>query len=124
MQINLSGHHVDITDNIKTQVSTKLNKIASHYPGIIAMTMILGNEKNTNTAEVNTAYEGVQMSASGADENLYTAIAIACKKLDAALSHRKGVLKAKQYNKPILSEPEISQMESEDADEFIEAQAS
>ena len=122
MQLNLSGHHVDITDNIKEHVKNKMNKIASHYPGIISMAVILGHEKNNHTAEINTTYEGVSISATATEENLYSAIAAAGKKLNASLEHRKGVLKAKQHAKPILTEMEIGKLAEEDEDEFIEAQ--
>ena len=110
MQLNLSGHHVDITPAIKDHVKAKMNKIAGHYPSIISMTVILGNEKNRNTVEINTSYEGVQISATGSDENLYSAIAITGKKLDAALSHRKGVLKARQHEKPVFQPVDDDEM--------------
>jgi putative sigma-54 modulation protein len=106
MQINLSGHHVEITEAIKSHIKAKLNKIAGHYPSLISMTVILGHERNSHTAEINTSYEGVQISATGSEENLYAAIASTCKKIDAALSHRKGALKANQHNKPVLAEAE------------------
>lgn len=109
MQINLSGHHVDITKGIKEQVNSKLNKIAKRYPSLIAANVILGNERNKHTVEINTSYEGASISANGAENNLFSAIAATCKKLDAALSHRKGLLKAKQHNKPpvVEQQPQI-----------------
>lgn len=123
MQVNLSGHHVDITDAIKDHVKTKMNKIASHYPGIISMTVILGLEKNDHTVEINTTYEGVSVSATAREENLYSAIAAAGKKLDSSLNHRKGVLKSKQHAKPILNNTELGKLAEEDEEEYIESQA-
>lgn len=120
MQINLSGHHVEITEAIKDHIKSKLNKIASHYPSLISMTVILGHERNTNSAEINTSYEGAQLSVTGTDQNLYSAIAAAGKKLDAALSHRKGVLKANQHNKPVLAEPEEAQTDIDEDYDYEE----
>lgn len=111
MQINLSGHHVDITKGIKEQVNSKLNKVAKRYPSLIAANVILGNERNKHTVEINTSYEGASISANGTENNLFSAIATTCKKLDAALSHRKGVLKAKHHNKPQLVEPQVEIVE-------------
>lgn len=122
MQVNLSGHHVDITPAVKEHVKAKTNKVASHYPGIISMTVILGLEKNDHSVEINTTYEGVSVSVSATEENLYSAIAAASKKLDAALRHRKGILKAKQNSKPILTSVEAEALDEEDEDEFIESQ--
>ncbi len=121
MQVNLSGHHVEITDAIKTHVKSKMDKIASHYPGIISMTVILGHEKNVHTVEINTTYEGVSIAANAREENLYSAIASAGKKLDASLAHRKGLLKAKQHNKPVLNAADPSEEVSEQ-EEFIDPQ--
>ena len=39
---------------------------------------------------------------------MYPAIANAAKKLDAALKHRKGQLKANLHSKPDLTTPEIA----------------
>jgi putative sigma-54 modulation protein len=114
MQVNISGHHVEMTESTKTHIKNKVDKIASHYPGLISMSVILSNERNANTIEMNTSYEGAPISATGSDENLYAAISITCKKMDAALSHRKGVLKAKQHNKPVLEEPEAELADDEE----------
>lgn len=123
MQINLSGHHVEITEATRAHIKNKLDKIASHYNSLISVSVILGNERNLHTVEINTSYEGVQISTTGSEENLYAAIALTCKKIDAALSHRKGILKAKQHNKPILSEPEASPMAPENDFEYAQAEA-
>ena len=94
MQINLSGHHVDITDNIKTAVENKVAKIGSHYPCLTAMNVIVTVEKHAQIVEMDTNYEGAHLSAKASDDDLYVAINSAAKKLEASLSHRKGLLKA------------------------------
>jgi ribosome-associated translation inhibitor RaiA len=32
MKINISGHHVEITEGIKQSVENKFSKVAKHYP--------------------------------------------------------------------------------------------
>jgi hypothetical protein len=39
---------------------------------------------------------------------MYPAISVAAKKLDAALKHRKGLLKANLHSKPEVTAPEIA----------------
>lgn len=108
MKINLSGHHVDVTDTVKEHVNEKFSKIASHFPTLISLDVIIAKEHGEFDVELRTNYEGSRISASGKDAIMYPAIANAAKKLDAALKHRKGHLKADLHEKPTCTTPEIA----------------
>ena len=108
MKINLSGHHVDVNDSIKEHIEEKFSKIASHFPTLIALDVIIAKEHNKHQVELTTTYEGSRISATGSDNVMYPAIASAAKKLDAALKHRKGQLKANLHTKPETTTPEIA----------------
>ncbi len=108
MKINLSGHHVDVTDSIKEHINEKFSKIATHFPTLISLDVILSHEHNQHSVELRTTYEGGRISASASDNVMYPAIATAAKKLDAALKHRKGLLKANLHSKPEVTAPEIA----------------
>ncbi len=108
MKVNLTGHNVDITSGIKEHVEAKVSKIASHYPSLISVNVILSKERGEDQVEVVTNYEGSSISARANDKTLYPALAQTLKKLDSALSHRKGVLKAKLHEKPVSNSPEIA----------------
>ncbi|MCG9714871.1 ribosome-associated translation inhibitor RaiA [Shewanella insulae] len=108
MKINLSGHHVDITDSIKEHVNQKFSKIATHFPTLISLDVIIAKEHGEFQVELSTNYEGSRISASGGDDVMYPAITNAAKKLDAALKHRKGQLKADLHQKPVSTSPEIA----------------
>jgi ribosomal subunit interface protein len=108
MKINLSGHHVEITDSIKKDIDEKFSKIANHFPTLITLDVIISKEHNKHQAELITNYEGGRISAKGVDNVMYPAIASAAKKLDAALKHRKGQLKANLHAKPQSTAPEIA----------------
>lgn len=100
MQINLSGHHVDITDGIRTAVQNKFSKIESHYPSLDSLSIILKVERNQQSVEAKTQFLGATVAVEGSDNDLYVAIAEAAKKLEAALSHRKGATSAHRYDRP------------------------
>ena len=100
MKINLSGHHVEITNSIKAHIEEKLSKIASHFPTLIMLDVIISKEHGQFHIELSTNYESVVVSASANDDVMYPAIASAAKKLNAALKHRKGQLKANLHGKP------------------------
>jgi ribosomal subunit interface protein len=108
MKINLSGHHVEITNSIKEDIDEKFSKIANHFPTLIALDVIISKEHNSHQVELITNYEGGRISAKGVDNVMYPAIASAAKKLDAALKHRKGQLKANLHAKPQSTAPEIA----------------
>lgn len=99
MKINISGHHVEITDGIKQSIESKFSKIAKHYPSLLTLESIITVEPHEQRLEVTTNYEGVNVSVNAADKELYAAIASAAKKLQAALAHRKGVLAANTHEK-------------------------
>ncbi|ALO34311.1 30S ribosomal protein S30 [Colwellia sp. MT41] len=108
MKINLSGHHVEVTDSIKEYIEEKFSKIANHFPTLIALDVILSKEHHKHQVELSTSYEGGRISATGLDAVMFPAIAAAAKKLDAALKHRKGQLKANLHEKPGATTPEIA----------------
>ena len=108
MKINLSGHHVDVTDTVKQHVDEKFAKIASHFPTLISLDIIIAKEHGEYDVEIRTNYEGSRIAAKGNDAVMYPAIASAAKKLDAALKHRKGHLKADLHQKPSVTAPEIA----------------
>lgn len=108
MKINLSGHHVDITNSIKEHIDEKFLKIATHFPTLIALDIILSKEHGKYGAEITTNYEGSRISVSANDAVMFPAIASVAKKLDNALKHRKGQLKANLHEKPETVSPEIA----------------
>ena len=94
MIINLSGHHLDITDGIRNAVDQKLQKVGTHNPDIDSLDVILKVEGHEQSIEISTLCQGSAISVKAVDKDLYIAIQQSVKKLDAALEKRKGVLKA------------------------------
>ena len=108
MKIELSGHHVDVTDAVKDHVNEKFLKVASHFPSLISLDVIIRKEHGEFIAEVSTNYEGGRISAKATDNVMYPAFAKVAKKLDAALKHRKGQLKDDLHRKPVPTSPDIA----------------
>ncbi len=106
MHIDLSGHHVEITDAIREAVHTKLEKIQSHYPHIDAINVIVSVEKKSQNVEMTTQFLGAPIAVHASESDLYAAIASGVKKLDAKLAHKKGANKAHLHDKPILADNE------------------
>lgn len=103
MQINLSGHHVTITDSIRDAVNNKFTKVSSHFPQLHSINVKLTVERTEQSIEVSGQYLGAQIAVQASNDDLYAAISSAAKKLDAALRHRKGATKAHLHEKPELA---------------------
>jgi ribosomal subunit interface protein len=108
MKIQLSGHHVEVTAAVRSHIEEKFSKIAKHFPSLLGLDIIIAKEHGVHQVDIRTNYEGVAVAASGKNEVMYPAIAEAGKKLEAALKHRKGQLKADLHEKPEVTTPEIA----------------
>ncbi|TYK65943.1 ribosome hibernation-promoting factor, HPF/YfiA family [Colwellia echini] len=109
MKIEISGHHVEITEGIKESITNKLAKVSKHYPTLMTIESTITVEPHQQKLEVTTLYEGEKVTVHAADKQLYVAIAKVAKKLQAALAHRKGVLSAKFHSKFVVPQTDMYQ---------------
>lgn len=89
MQMNISGHHLDITDPIKDYVTTKLSKLERHHDRITSTNVILSVEKLIQKAEATVHVSGGEFFADSEHEDLYAAIDMLTDKLDRQLIKHK-----------------------------------
>ena len=89
MQLNISGHHLDITDPIKDYVTTKLSKLERHNDRITSTSVILSVEKLIQKAEATVHVSGGEFFANSEHDDLYAAIDILSDKLDRQLIKHK-----------------------------------
>ncbi|EGG99483.1 Ribosome hibernation protein YhbH [gamma proteobacterium IMCC2047] len=89
MQINVTGHHVELTDGLNEAVTQKCKKIAKHFPDMASVNVILTVDKNTQTAEATTHFLGQDIVAKANADDLYAAIADMGAKLEKSLQKRK-----------------------------------
>ena len=89
MQMNISGHHLDITDAIKDYVNTKLSTLERHHDHITSTNVILSVDKLIQKAEATVHVSGGEFFANSEDEDLYAAIDTLADKLDRQLIKHK-----------------------------------
>jgi putative sigma-54 modulation protein len=82
MQINLTGHHVDITEPLKGYVDTKFDRLARHFDHVINVHVILSVEKLRQKAEATLQINGANVFADSVHEDMYAAIDGLIDKLD------------------------------------------
>ncbi|MGB3724151.1 MAG: ribosome hibernation promoting factor [Glaciecola sp.] len=93
MQINLTGHHVEITDSLRTYVDTKFEKLERHFDHINNVHVILNVEKLNQKAEATVHLSGGEVFANSEHTDMYAAIDGLIDKLDRQVIKHKEKLK-------------------------------
>lgn len=89
MQINISGHHVEVTDAMHTYVNSKLERLSKHHDRITSTNVILSVDKLTQKAEATIHVSGKDLFADATSDDMYTAIDQLSDKLDRQLIKHK-----------------------------------
>lgn len=92
MNINITGHHIEVTPAIRDYVSGKLDRVIRHFDNVTSINVILSVEKLRQKAEVTLHVRGKDIYVESEEEDLYAAIDNMTDKLD------RQVIKYKQKN--------------------------
>ena len=92
MQLNLSGHHLDITSSIRQHTSDKLIKIKHHFDNVMNVNMILEVQKDLQTAEATIHVSGADLFAKAESNDMYASIDQLINKLDSQIIKHKEKL--------------------------------
>ncbi|MBL8529612.1 MAG: ribosome-associated translation inhibitor RaiA [Burkholderiales bacterium] len=89
MNLNLTGHHVDITPAIRDYVTNKIERITRHFDQVIDVTVTLSVEKLKRKAEANVHVSGRDIFCETDHEDMYAAIDALVDKLDRQILKHK-----------------------------------
>lgn len=89
MQINVSGHHVEVTPALREYVINKLSKLHRHFDQITNTDVTLTVEKLIQKAEANVHVAGADLFATSESSDMYAAIDTLTDKLDRQLLKHK-----------------------------------
>ena len=89
MQINVSGHHIEVTESMRDHVKTKLERLERHFDRITHINVILQVEKQRQKSEATIRISGGEIFAEAESDDLYTAIDLMTDKLDRQLIKQK-----------------------------------
>ena len=92
MQINLSGHHLDITPALRSYVATKLHRIERHFDHVITVHVVLSVEKERKKAEATIHVNRGNLFADAQHNDMYAAIDRLIDKLDRQVKKHKEKL--------------------------------
>lgn len=98
MNLNLSGHHLEITPAIREHVLSKLSKVTRHFDNVIDVNVILSVDKLVQKAEANVHLSGKTIFVECNDTNLYVAIDNLVEKLDRQILKHKEKHSARRHD--------------------------
>ena len=82
MNLQLTGHHLDITPAIRTYVTSKLERITRHFDHVIDVNVIMSVDKLQQRIEASVHVRGRDIFCESIDADMYAAIDSLVDKLD------------------------------------------
>ena len=101
MQLNITGHHVEVTDSLKAYVSEKLERLEKHFDHVNNVHVILSVEKLRQKSEATVHVNGASLFADSTEEDMYASIDSMVDKLDRQIKKHKEKLKDHHQNEGV-----------------------
>lgn len=89
MQVNVTGHHVEVTPALRAYVTEKLQRISRHFDHLISINVVLNVEKHEQQAEATVHAAGKSLFANATNGDMYAAIDGLVDKLDRQVRRHK-----------------------------------
>jgi putative sigma-54 modulation protein len=93
MNLNISGHHLELTPALRAYVADKLKRVERHFDHLIDAAVILTVDKLHHKAEATLHARGVKFHAAAIDGDMYAAIDLLIDKLDEQARRHKEKLR-------------------------------
>jgi putative sigma-54 modulation protein len=111
MQLNFTGHSLEVTPALKDLVNSKFEKIQRHFDHITSANVTFSVQKLENLAEITIHVPGHQLHSSGKADDMYKAIDEMISGLDRQIIKHKEKLKNHKVidsnNKEVLEDEEL-----------------
>ena len=89
MKIDVTGHHVEVTDPLRDYVKEKFERLERHFDNVVDAHVILTVEKKRQRAEATLAVSGARLFAEADHDEMYAAIDLLIDKLDRQVVKHK-----------------------------------
>jgi putative sigma-54 modulation protein len=99
-QLDITGHHVEITDALRSYVQEKMERLVRHGDGIGNAHVVLNVEPHQRQqAEATMHVSGADLHAEAESDDLYAAIDALVDKLDRQLTKHRDKMNDKHHGK-------------------------
>lgn len=89
MQLNISGHHIELTSALQDYIRTKMQRIERHFDHVMDVHVVLGTEALKQKAEATIHVAGNNLHAESTHDDMYAAIDLLIDKLDRQVRKHK-----------------------------------
>lgn len=89
MNVQLTGHQIDITPALRDYVNLKLERVKRHFDHMMDVNVVMSASKLIKKVEVNVHVRGRDLFVESADEDMYAAIDGLVDKLDRQIIRHK-----------------------------------
>ena len=90
MNLNVTGHHLEITPAIRDYVIAKLDRVTRHFDDVIDVNIVMTVDKLRHKVEVNLHTRGKDIHVEAIEPDMYAAIDAPVDKLDRqVLKHKE-----------------------------------
>mgnify|MGYP000894159614 FL=1 len=89
MNLNISGHHVEVTPAIRDYVIAKLERVTRHFDNVIDVGVIISVDKLQQKVEATVHVRGKDIHVESIDADMYAAIDLLADKLDRQIVKHK-----------------------------------
>lgn len=93
MQITFTGHHVEITDALRSYAEERLERLTHHFSDIHTIKVTLRVEKNSQIADAHIHMTGTDLHASADTADMYATLDALYDKLKIMVDKHKEKLK-------------------------------
>ena len=93
MQLEITGHHIDVTDSMNAYVREKVGRVTRHFDRVINIHVILEVQKGRHRAEASLHVSGNHIFAEAQADDMYSAIDLLADKLDRQIVKHKEKVK-------------------------------
>lgn len=107
MNLNLTGHHLEVTPALRDYVQSKLARVSNHFDHVIDVKVTLSVEKLVQKVEATLHVPGNDLHAESSDADMYSAIDTLADKLDRqVVKHKEKLTDHHKTNGAVKHQPE------------------
>ena len=92
MQIDITGHHVDINPPLRNYVRSKFERLERHFDHVTGIHVVLSVSKLEHRAEATMIVSRAKLFADAVEQDMYAAIDCLVDKLDRQVKKHKEKL--------------------------------
>jgi putative sigma-54 modulation protein len=92
MKLDLTGHHVEINETLRSYVQNKFEKLERHFDHVTGIHVVLTVSKLEHRAEATLNVSRAKLFADAVEEDMYAAIDCLVDKLDRQVKRHKEKL--------------------------------